>query len=98
MNIIEYALEEIKDDVLPVNRKLNCYEIVALREIASELAKKAPGNIADNIILEAIGAAYDYGYWQGWKHCEVEHPVFVDGCSNSEEQNAREEPEEVREV
>ena len=51
VNIIEYALEEIKDDVLPVNRKLNCYEIVALREIASELAKKAPGNIADNIIL-----------------------------------------------
>ena len=98
MNIVEYALEQIKDGVLPVDRKPGVEELLIIREIAEKNAQTMPGGLDGNLIFEIVGLAYDFGYWQGWKHCEVEHPVFVDGCSNSEERDVREEPEEVREV
>lgn len=74
MNIVEYALEQVKDGVLPVSRPINCHELTVIHEIAKEAAKNMPGGIEENIVYDAIGAAYNYGFWQGWKHCEAERP------------------------
>ena len=60
MNIVEYALEQVKDGVLPVSRPLECYEMTA----------------NGNLIFELIGLAYDFGFWQGWNHCRAELPGF----------------------
>ena len=78
MNIVEYALEQIKSDARPVNRQINGYEINVLREIAEKKAGTMPGGIDGNLVFEAIGIAFDFGYWQGWKHCEVERPDIED--------------------
>ena len=74
MNIVEYALEQIKDGALPVTRHINCHELAVIHEIAKEAAKKMPGGVDGNIVFDAIGAAYDYGFYQGWRHCEAERP------------------------
>ena len=74
MNIVEYALEQVKDGALPVERNINCYEMSVLKKISEEVAQKMPGGLEGNLIFQAIGYAYNYGFWQGWKHCEVERP------------------------
>ena len=78
MNLIEYATEQIKDKVLPVNRIINCYEMTTIREMAEKSAQAMPGGLDGNLIFEIIGIAYNYGYWQGWMHCEVEKPDLDD--------------------
>lgn len=78
MNIVEYALEQIKDGVLPVDRKPGVEELLIIREIAEKNAQTMPGGLDGNLIFEIVGLAYDFGYWQGWKHCEVERPGFED--------------------
>ena len=78
MNIVEYALEQIKDEVLPVDRKPGVEELLIIREIAEKNAQTMPGGLDGNLIFEIVGLAYDFGYWQGWKHCEVERPGFED--------------------
>ena len=78
MNIVEYALDQIRDETLPVKRNINCYEINVIRETAKKLAEKMPGGLEDNLVIMAIGAAYDYGFWQGWNHCEAERPELYD--------------------
>lgn len=74
MNIVEYALEQVKDGALPVTRQLNCYELRVLREIAEKTAASMPGGLDGNLVFEAICKAYDYGFYQGWRHCEAERP------------------------
>lgn len=83
MNIVEYALEEIKDGVLPVNRSMACYEMTTIREIAEKNAQAMPGGLDGNLIFEIIGLAYDFGYWQGWRHCEVERPEIADPAEDA---------------
>ena len=74
MNIVEYALFAIKEEIIPVNRAMSCYEMSMIREIAAKSAAKMPGGKSGNLIFEAIGAAYRFGYYMGWQHCEAEHP------------------------
>lgn len=90
MNTIEYALEQIKDEVLPVNRTLGCYEMTVIREIAEKSARSMPGGLNGNLIFEVIGIAYNYGYWQGWKHCEVERPDLNDIMSGNDPEDQTE--------
>ena len=89
MNTIEYALEQIKDEVLPVNRTLGCYEMTVIREIAEKSARSMPGGLNGNLIFEVIAIAYNYGYWQGWKHCEVERPDLNDIMPGNDDQTER---------
>lgn len=84
MNIVEYALEQIKDGVLPVDRKPGVEELLIIREIAEKNAQVMPGGLDGNLIFEIIGLAYDFGYWQGWKHCEVERPEIADPADDAE--------------
>lgn len=90
MNMINYALEQIKDEVLPVNRTLGCYEMTVIREIAEKSARSMPGGLNGNLIFEVIGIAYNYGYWQGWKHCEVERPDLNDIMSGNDPEDQTE--------
>lgn len=90
MNTIEYALEQIKDEMLPVNRTLGCYEMTVIREIAEKSARSMPGGLNGNLIFEVIGIAYNYGYWQGWKHCEVERPDLNDIMSGNDPEDQAE--------
>lgn len=93
MNIVEHALEQVKDGVLPVTRHLNCYELSVLREIAEKTAASMPGGLDGNLVFEAIGKAYAYGFWQGWKHCEVERPEFEE--FDADEDPADEDPADL---
>lgn len=78
MNIVEYALDQIRDKALPVERDINCYEINVIKKTAKELAEKMPGGLEGNLLIMAIGAAYKYGFWQGWNHCKVDRPELYD--------------------
>ena len=78
MNTVEYALEQIKSGALPVDRNMSAYEITVLREIAEKKAKTMPGGVNENLVFAALGVAFDFGFWQGWKHCEVERPDIED--------------------
>ena len=77
MNKVKWALQ-IMDDELPVQRNLNCFEVNEIHETAKKKAKTLPGGLEGNLVILAIEAAYKYGFWQGWKHCEVERPEFDD--------------------
>ena len=90
MNIVEYALEQIKDEVLPVNRELVVDELLIIREIAEKKAQTMPGGINGNLIFAVVGIAYNYGYWQGWKHCEVERPDLNDIMSGNDPEDQAE--------
>lgn len=72
MNIVEYALLSIKEDIIPVNRPMSAYELSSIREIAAKAAAKMPGGVNGNLIFEAVSIAYRFGFWAGWKHCEAE--------------------------
>lgn len=72
MNIVEYALFAIKEEIIPVNRAMSCYEVSSIREFAAKAAAKMPGGVNGNLIFEAISIAYRFGFWMGWKHCEAE--------------------------
>ena len=76
MNIVEYALFAIKEEIIPVNRAMSCYEMSSIREIAAKAAAKRPGGMNGNLIFEAISIAYRFGFWMGWKHCEAESLEF----------------------
>ncbi len=90
MNLIEYATEQIKYEVLPVNRILCCHEMTTIREMAEKIAQTMPGGLEGNLIFEVIGIAYNYGYWQGWKHCEVERPDLNDIMSGNDPEDQAE--------
>ena len=49
MNIVEYALEQIKDGVLPVDRKPGVEELLIIREIAEKNAQTMPGGLDGNL-------------------------------------------------
>lgn len=87
MNLIEYAIGQINDEVLAVNRILDCYEMTTIREMAEKSAQTMPGGIKGNLIFEVIAIAYNYGYWQGWRHCEVERPDLDDVDSDRTDSN-----------
>ena len=76
MNIVEYALFAIKEEIIPVNRAMSCYEMSSIREFAAKAAAKRPGGVNGNLIFEAISIAYRFGFWMGWKHCEAESMEF----------------------
>lgn len=96
MNLIEYAIGQINDEVLPVNRILDCYEMTTIREMAEKSAQNMPGGIKGNLIFEVVVIAYSYGYWQGWRHCEVERPdlddVDSDGTDSNDQTERRPQP------
>lgn len=77
MNKVKWALQ-IMDDELPVKRELNSFEVNEIYETAKKKAETLPGGLEGNLVILAIEAAYNYGFWQGWKHCEVERPEFED--------------------
>lgn len=83
MNKVKWALQ-IMDDELPVQRNLNSFEVNEIYETAKKKAKTLPGGFEGNLVILAIEAAYNYGFWQGWKHCEVERPEFEDSDVDEE--------------
>ena len=86
MNIVEYALEQVRDEVLPVSRPLECYEMTTIREIAEKNAEAMPGGANGNLIFELIGLAYDFGFWQGWNHCRAELPGLDQIASDADQE------------
>ena len=70
MNNVEQALRSI-DGVLSVKRELSSDEIANIYDIAKGKATAFIETEKD-IMFRAIKTAFDYGYWQGWKHCAEE--------------------------
>lgn len=90
MNIVEYALEQVDNEAFPVDRKINAFEINEIRRIAEEKAKGMPGSTEGNIAFALIGEAFKYGFWHGWKHCEVERPDIEDFDSDDLPEKSKE--------
>ena len=77
MENVEAAIIEVNDDVLPVTRGLTLSEFQKIKEMSQETA----GKDGADLLINAINNAYKYGFWLGWRHCEVEMPL----CDTAED-------------
>lgn len=69
MSRIKEIITEIDDDVLPVTRPILADEIQEIRDLSNAETSDNPNM---DMLINAIGIAYNYGFWLGWRHCETE--------------------------
>ena len=69
MGIVKKAIEEIDSDVLRVKRDLLFIDIYEIKELLEK--DKTTGTETDPLSL-ALEKAYKFGFWMGYRHCEVD--------------------------
>ena len=68
------AIIEINDEVLPVTRGLMFGEFQEIRDLSKQQCKAAGDHNNADLLINAICNAYKFGFWLGWRHCEIEMP------------------------
>lgn len=61
---LEMKIIEVKDGILPCTRDITADEMTEIKALAEKEESCK--------LFHAITAAYYYGFWNGWKHCEAE--------------------------